>query len=183
MNSVDLTPYHPTMTANGQTFTEFNIPTAQSMPYGITSGPDGNLWFTEFASNIIGRINLPQEFPVPDIKANNSNGPITVSQKNPLSITIKLDAGTHSGENADWWIVAVTPVGVYSYNLGNNSWSPGLATAKQGPLIDMATTEVLNRSGLPIGSYTIYFGVDMIMNGSLDMDKAYYDSIDVNITQ
>ena len=28
--------------------TEFPIPTAQQRPYGITAGPDGNLWFTEF---------------------------------------------------------------------------------------------------------------------------------------
>ena len=27
--------------------TEFPVPTANSEPYGITAGPDGNLWFTE----------------------------------------------------------------------------------------------------------------------------------------
>ncbi len=35
---------------------EFATPTANSAPFGITVGPDGALWFTEFASNRIGRI-------------------------------------------------------------------------------------------------------------------------------
>ena len=34
----------------------FPVPTATSQPYDITAGPDGNLWFTEYAGNKIGRI-------------------------------------------------------------------------------------------------------------------------------
>src|SRR5256885_14851667 len=37
------------------TVTEFAIPTANSQPTGITSGPDGNLWFTENNTNKIGK--------------------------------------------------------------------------------------------------------------------------------
>src|SRR6266702_311573 len=36
--------------------TEFAPSTAGSKPEGITAGPDGNLWFTEFDGNKIGRI-------------------------------------------------------------------------------------------------------------------------------
>src|SRR5262249_32483727 len=38
--------------------TEFSIPTANSSPYGITAGPDGNLWFVESSAkaNKIGKI-------------------------------------------------------------------------------------------------------------------------------
>src|SRR5436190_24238414 len=38
------------------TITEFPITTAASSPRAITAGPDGNLWFTEFFGNRIGRI-------------------------------------------------------------------------------------------------------------------------------
>lgn len=38
------------------TVTEFKIPTPKSEPVGITSGPDGNLWFTEAFGNNIGKI-------------------------------------------------------------------------------------------------------------------------------
>ena len=51
-----------------QTFFEFPIPTASSRPTGITAGPDGNLWFTEFNGNKIGRITpagVITEFPIP----------------------------------------------------------------------------------------------------------------------
>jgi virginiamycin B lyase len=48
--------------------TQFAIPTANSSPFDITAGPDGNLWFTEYKGNKIGRI-TPQgvitEFSVP----------------------------------------------------------------------------------------------------------------------
>jgi streptogramin lyase len=36
--------------------TEFPTPTADSQPFGITRGPDGNLWFTESLTGKIGRI-------------------------------------------------------------------------------------------------------------------------------
>src|SRR5262245_47706049 len=36
--------------------TEFPIPAADSNPFGIARGPDGNLWFTESLAGRIGRI-------------------------------------------------------------------------------------------------------------------------------
>ena len=42
--------------ASDATFTEFPLPTPNSLPRSITSGPDGALWFTEGAANKIGRI-------------------------------------------------------------------------------------------------------------------------------
>jgi virginiamycin B lyase len=39
------------------TITEFATPTINSGPYFITTGPDGNLWFTEQYVGKIGRIN------------------------------------------------------------------------------------------------------------------------------
>src|SRR5438067_13217883 len=39
------------------TITEFSASLADgSSPYGIVTGPDGNLWFTEFAANKIARM-------------------------------------------------------------------------------------------------------------------------------
>ncbi|MBV8148966.1 MAG: hypothetical protein JO092_07730 [Candidatus Eremiobacteraeota bacterium] len=48
--------------------TEFTSPTAESMPAGITKGPDGNLWFTENAVGKVARITVSgqiTEFPIP----------------------------------------------------------------------------------------------------------------------
>ena len=41
---------------SAQTITDFPITTADSEAGGITAGPDGNLWFTEFGVGKIGRI-------------------------------------------------------------------------------------------------------------------------------
>lgn len=38
------------------TYTTFDIPTASAGPWGICTGPDNNLWFTEVTGNKIGRI-------------------------------------------------------------------------------------------------------------------------------
>src|SRR5258708_6818379 len=48
--------------------TEFALPTQGGIPYEITAGPDGNLWFTEIQSNKTGRISPTgaiSEFPIP----------------------------------------------------------------------------------------------------------------------
>jgi hypothetical protein len=83
-------------------------------------------------------------------------------------------------------VVAYTPFPPpddwFYYDLNSDTWNPGFVVTYQGPLFDLSTYEVLNMSGLPVGSYTFYFGVDMIMNGSLDMGQAFYDSVTVNVT-
>src|SRR5947209_3001595 len=54
--------------AAAQTFKEVPIPTANSQPDHIMTGPDGALWFTEFNGNKIGRVTTAgaiTEFPLP----------------------------------------------------------------------------------------------------------------------
>jgi hypothetical protein len=118
--------------------------------------------------------------PSPDIKANGSDGPVTITQSDNLSVTVELDAGDNSGENADWWVVADTPFGWYYYNL-STGWQPGITCTYQGPLFDLSPFEVLNMSGLPVGCYTFYFGVDLNMNCVID-SPIYYWSVYVCIT-
>ena len=36
--------------------TEFALPLPSSYPNGIAAGPDGNVWFTEYGTNKVGRI-------------------------------------------------------------------------------------------------------------------------------
>jgi streptogramin lyase len=52
----------------GGRINEFLLPAANSDPLMITSGPDGNLWFTDAGTNQIGRISPAgklTEFPIP----------------------------------------------------------------------------------------------------------------------
>ncbi|MEI7682696.1 MAG: Ig-like domain-containing protein [Candidatus Saccharibacteria bacterium] len=52
------------------TFNEYSIPGGPAQPFGITSGPDGNLWFTERSKDFIGKITtsgVVTEYPVTTI--------------------------------------------------------------------------------------------------------------------
>ena len=117
-----------------------------------------------------------------DVKANSLDGPVTIPQAASLSVTVSLDPDIQTGVDADWWLVATTPSGVFHYDLASASWLPGLVASFQGPLFNQPSFEVLNMTGLPAADYTFYFGFDTTMNGSLEMDELLFDSAQVTIT-
>lgn len=120
--------------------------------------------------------------PIVDIKANGSDSSITVKRRNILTVTCDLKAQCSSGDDSDLWLVAQTPKGLYHYDMGG-TWKPGLAVTCQGPLPDWNQKEVLKKSGLPLGTSTIHFGVDMNMNGVVDYDCLYEDTVEVTVTR
>ncbi len=92
--------------------------------------------------------NLSNIDPVPNAKVSSSDGPVTIAQANNLTVTLVLDSGSHSGEDADWWVVADTPFGWFHYDVVSGSWMPGLTHTHQGPLFDLTPPiEALNVSG------------------------------------
>lgn len=117
-----------------------------------------------------------------DIKADGSDGPVSVSSGSAVSLTISLTAEAGTGQNADWWLIYTDGATFNYYNLSGN-WSPGLIVSHQGPLFDLSATSI-TVSNLPAGSYTFYFGVDTVMNGTVDTDSGvlFYDTVVVNVT-
>ena len=88
--------------------TEYPLPTAQSLPIGeaspsgITAGPDGALWFTEFYGNNIGRITMAgviTEYPVPTAFAG------------PFGITAGPDGALWFTEDSGGKIARITTAG------------------------------------------------------------------------
>ena len=76
------------------TVTDFPLPTANSAPAGITAGPDGNLWFTEFGGNKVGVISpagAVGEATLPSPTASPSGSrrtpPVTSPSPSPTAIT------------------------------------------------------------------------------------------------
>jgi streptogramin lyase len=73
--------------------TEYLIPTPNSQPVGITTGPDGNLWFTEGHGNKIGKVTpggsfteyaLPSAMSEPEGITNGPDGNLWFTEFNPI---------------------------------------------------------------------------------------------------
>ncbi len=93
-----------TTVARAQTITEFPVATAGCQPGGITAGPDGNLWFTEFHGNKIGRITTAgtiTEFP-------------TAAATNPELIAVGSDGNLWFPEVTSNTIGRMTTAGGYT---------------------------------------------------------------------
>ena len=123
----------------------------------------------------------------PDIKANNSDGPITISTIDALSVTVRMNSGMFF-TNLDYWIVAQVGSTFYSYDPFQNTWRLGILVSAQGTLVNFNPIEVLNVPGMipqiPPGTYTFYFAVDNLRNGVLDVGagQLFFDSVVVNVT-
>jgi hypothetical protein len=113
-----------------------------------------------------------QTGPTATIQANGGRGHVVAPVGTPLALSIGLDPGSLSGRVADWWLVADTGAGLYALTLPA-SWSTQLSPAYQGPLFTLAPLPLVSLVGLPPGGYTLYFGVDLSMNGALDGTMHY----------
>lgn len=111
--------------AFGQIFTEFALPTVGSLPDGVTTGPDGNLWFTEFYfSNFaqsyvskIGRITTAGVF---------ADFSIPTADSFPIDIVSGPDGNLWFTEELAGKIGRITPPGVITeYPIPATSRAPG----------------------------------------------------------
>lgn len=117
--------------------------------------------------------------PSPDIKINGLDGPLTITTEDVISASVALDPGDFSGYNADWWVFAETPGGVYSYSLAANDWLPGFFVTYQGPLTALRTYELTDINNPQIGPYTFHFAVDR-KNGVFE-ECPFCDRVDVTV--
>ncbi|MBV6341335.1 6-bladed beta-propeller [Candidatus Magnetobacterium casense] len=122
--------------------------------------------------------------PKPAITANGAKDTINIKTTDTLTITVALDAGGFSGQNADWWLQALTDFGAFYYDVvgGSWSWRPGKAVTYMGPLFNLGQTEVLRMSGLPVGTYSFSFQADLTMDGKKN-GQVYSDTVAVIVSQ
>lgn len=106
---------------------QFTIPTPGSKPLGITPGPDGALWFTEFGADKIGRVTTAGAF---------SEFPLPTANAGPLSIVTGPDGNLWFTEYNANQIGRITPAGVVTeFKLTTpNSKPDGIAAGPDGNL-------------------------------------------------
>jgi streptogramin lyase len=78
--------------AAAPTITEFHVSNG-GVPQGIAAGPDGNLWFTEFYDNQVGRITTSGVSKLFTLNAVNSATYITNGPSGDLWLTLLNDVG------------------------------------------------------------------------------------------
>ncbi len=145
-------------------------------------GPEGLLYVLSLSLGKIFRISSRAGFIMIDAKANGSDGPLQITHGQSVIVTVALEPGDGNGLNADWWVAAETPFGLYWYTV-DRGWvrSDPPIRVHGGPLFKLSPVEVLNTTGLPVGTYTFYFAVDLRRNGVLDFDQLHFDSVEVRV--
>lgn len=129
------------------TVDEFSVPTASAQPFGITPGPDGNVWFTESDANQYARITSAgtiTEFPIPA-------PPVCCSA--PHGIVAGSDGNLWAAEQS--FAAKMTTGGTVTHYPTSPPYpSPYLMT--MGPDGNVWFTEVLNKVGFitPAGAIT-----------------------------
>ncbi|MBN1221835.1 MAG: hypothetical protein JXB23_01210 [Candidatus Aminicenantes bacterium] len=116
--------------------------------------------------------------PLPDIKANGSDGPVKTTPFETLRLTVAFAANEASGLDADWWLLAKTPSGLFHYELASG-WVPGKKVSLQKILMNFPSRPLRDMPGLTYGTYLFYFGVDLIKNGRINLNQGYYDKVKV----
>jgi streptogramin lyase len=155
--------------------TRFPVPTAGACASGITSGPDGNLWFTEHYRNKIGRM-------TPD-------GQVTEFRIGPVDQNFPNEIVT--GPDGNLWATSnfgvlhkVTPMGVIT-DIPASAYGPLTAgggylwTGSTTAISRVSTTGTIQSFNLPDSDHTplgIAFGSD----GAVWFPEIYTNSIDVN---
>jgi streptogramin lyase len=82
---------------------EYTLPTPNSYPQGLTVGPDGAVWFTEFSGDKIGRL---------AVNGASVDYPIPTSMSRPLGITVGPDNNLWFTEWSGSKIGRITTAGV-----------------------------------------------------------------------
>ncbi len=120
--------------------------------------------------------------PVPDLKANGSDVPVTVTAGNLVSVDGGMIPSIYFGDNADWWVWADSIFGSYWYTL-SSGWVPSVTPVitYAGPLVPLATRNIFSSSTLPVGAYAVHFDLDMNMNGVMDFPM-FSDSVLIDVT-
>ncbi|MBN2232265.1 MAG: hypothetical protein JW781_05525 [Deltaproteobacteria bacterium] len=126
---------------------------------------------------IIAQPLLAGSQPLPDIRINGVDGPLSLSPADELTISLSMDCQGVSGR-ADWWLAAGTPFGFY-YMTPAGGWDAPAAPTLQGDIFGFGATTLFTvpLSGFPAGSYVIYFGVDTVPDGQLTIASLSYDDV------
>ncbi|SEM85795.1 hypothetical protein [Nitrosomonas marina] len=144
---------------------------------GQISFNTGYQWFF----NSVSDPTMPEQ-PVLSVRVNGQAESATLQNGDRLLLTIGLNPGTRSGNQTDYWVLAMTPLGDYwldSRLQFVRSDTP--VRAHGGTMIAFSDLKIFDgvTGNLPAGSYTIIFAVDD--NRDQIFDETYQHSVSFTI--
>jgi hypothetical protein len=135
---------------------------------------------TSTISNVISfirPIGPEKTTPVVQILANHTPNHLAVLQNTPVTFSVALDQIGGDYGIPDVWIVADTSFGLYSYR-GYQGWAAGIYPY-EGMVSAITAAFELPSLYLPVGSYTLYLGVDD--NADRLPDGTWWDAVSVDV--
>ena len=139
---------------------------------GADEDTNASLWKISFAA------------PGPKIFFDGGDREYRVEQGENLQMHLALESGSMDAVDVDWWLVRIDAAGRTEYfDLAAGRFVPGLHVTCQGALSsfsDFVVSAFFGAEGPE--TYKVYFGVDMVKNGQLDMPALFYDHVTVHIT-
>jgi hypothetical protein len=160
----------------------------------VGSNTNGNVylydpWSGERIMSYLGTVSSPAHnwshtlrltgvtMPSADINVNGNEGPnFFAPSTTSLNVNISLNPNGHTNA-ADFWVVyEIGGTTFYLDRWGNLTTIP--TPWRQGPLTTI--NQSVYSGTLPIGTYNMYFGVDLTQNGVLDGDL-YWDTIRLTV--
>ena len=122
---------------------------------------------------------VPVVDPVPDVKVNGQDGPVSLDYGTAVTATIALTAGDYPGELAEFWISIQTSSSLYWY-VDGSGW---VASAAPVPFTTSVIADfefpIAFGTALPRGDYGLQFSVDNDVDGELD--AVWQDTLDLSI--
>jgi streptogramin lyase len=149
-----------------QTVIEYPIPTANSQPISIVTGPDGNLWFTEYNTSKIGRITpagVITEFTTPTTYSY----PAGIAKGPDGNLWFAERQGNNIGKITPGGVIVEYPVpsgGPFGITAGpdGNTWFTDAYSGNVGKITSSGAVTVYQCEGLTScgGAYSIAVGPD-----------------------
>lgn len=125
------------------------------------------------------------DYPLPDMRVNGENGPLTLSPSDDITLTVALDPRSYDGQPADWWIfVERNAVSTWwaEYRQGLKPKWTKTATPIRFAGATLRTVNgytVLGPRTLPVGDWIFGFAVDGNKNGQYD--ASFLDKVMVTV--
>ncbi len=155
-------------------FTAPSVKKSESLGFELTITDTGGLVSQD---TCLVTVNPDPVTPTPDIKVNNSDGMVKVSEKRPIQVAISVDPGDYEGKTVDLWVIADTPSGP-SFYVQDAGWYGDPRPFAQAPLDEKMGGKIFQNK-LPVGDYTFYFSIDNNADGILD--ETWTDTVSAEV--